>query len=57
MVVDADVVATTTELSWVAVSVEADLAVWVSAVEVSVVLVSVEANVEVSVLVSAETVS
>ena len=57
MVVDSEVVATTTEFSWVAVSVEAELAVWVSAVEVSVVLVSVEATVEVSVLDSAETVS
>ena len=57
MVVDSEVIAATTEVSWVAVSVEAELAVWVSAVEVSVVLVSVEATVEVSVLVSAETVS
>lgn len=57
MVVDSEVVATTTEVSWVAVSVEAELADWVSAVEVSVVPVSVEATVEVSVLVSAETVS
>lgn len=67
MVVDSEVVATTTEVSWVAVSVETELADWVSAVEfsvvdvstveVSVVPVSVEANVEVSVLVSAETVS
>jgi hypothetical protein len=57
VVVDSEVVATTTEVSWVAVSVEAELADWVSAVEVSVVPVSVEATVEVSVLVSAETVS
>lgn len=57
MVVDSEVVATTTEVSWVAVSVETELADWVSAVEVSVVPVSVEATVEVSVLVSAETVS
>ena len=48
MVVDSEVVATTTEVSWVAVSVEAELAVWVSAVD---------ATVEVSVLVSVETVS
>jgi hypothetical protein len=48
VVVGADAVATTTELSWVAVSVEAELAVWVSAVD---------AIVEVLVLVSVETVS
>ncbi len=57
MVVDSEVVATTTEVSWVAVSVEAELVVWVSAVEVSVVPVSVTPAVEVSGLVSAETVS
>jgi hypothetical protein len=57
VVVDSEVVAATTEVSWVAVSVEAEFVDWVSAVEVSVVLVSVEATVEVSVLVSAETVS
>ena len=48
MVVGADAVPTTTEVSLVAVSVEAELAVWVSAVDVTV---------EVSVLVSVETVS
>ena len=57
MVVDSEVVATTTEVSWVAVSVEAEFVDWVSAVEVSVVPVSVTPAVEVSVLVSAETVS
>ncbi len=57
MVVDSEVVTTTTEVSWVAVSIDAELAVWVSTVEVSVVPVSVEATVEVSVLDSAETVS